>query len=196
MTAAAVTASTTSAPAADMSPLSASVAETDPVHDDEQQLDTAESSQTADDDIQPLQLDSPVADDNSKDTVAASAVSHEAEVDTVDDGGHGDEEQQQPPQPALTSDTPPPIPTDDKPLDSDNVDDSTPADETDDAGVVLTAVDDDDVADESMQPSSTQAKPELKYQYSEGQYDSVISTYTNSVYYQSFFIAAMHCLTG
>ena len=192
VTAAAVTASSSSLTSASSqvsaasqvsapSPVSASAAEVVSADKDQQQLDTAEDGPAADDETQqPVSDDvDDVTDSDSKDTEAATSVSPEADVeavDGVDDGRRGDDEVQQPPHPAPADDTPPLtlMPSDDKPLagsddkpvDNDNIDDSTPADETGDTVATPTAANDEDVTDEPMQPSST--KPELKYQYSEG----------------------------
>ena len=176
MTADPVTAS--AAPAAEalapeseaLSSLSASVAEAGSAGEDQQQLDATDSSQTvADDDTQPVPADSPVTDDDSMYSDAVTTFSHDGDVD-VDDGRRDDEEQQLL-QPVPADETPSLIASDDKPVDSsDNMDESMPADETVEASATTTAANDDDdiTTDEPIQPSLTQPKPELKYQYSEG----------------------------
>jgi len=166
--------------------LSASVAETDSLSEDQQQLDIADDSQTVEDETPQLPpSDDKATDDNkdidrvicddTKDTDAAAevAVSEEADVN-VDDGRRGDEEQQTP-EPAPTEDTEPLTltPSDDKSASSDKIDESIPpvdsvtVEETIDEVATPTAAE-EEISDESVQP-----KPELKYQYSEGWCDSV-----------------------
>jgi len=166
--------------------LSASVAETDSLSEDHQQLDIADDSQTVEDETPQLPpSDDKATDDNkdidrvicddTKDTDAAAevAVSEEADVN-VDDGRRGDEEQQTP-EPAPTEDTEPLTltPSDDKSASSDKIDESIPPDDSVTVEETIDEVATPTAAEEEISDESVQPKPELKYQYSEGWCDSV-----------------------
>jgi len=217
VTAASVTASSTSSPsveAASSTTLSVSAAEAGAASEDQPPLETADddNQQVYDEtenviqaETEQVQADDDVVDE-SKDIDSTAAVSHEADVDVTDDSRHGDEEQQSP-CPESTDDIQPPTltPSNDEVIISpvqgdvavtaetcdgpgaqqsvasdDRIDDTLLSDEVADAIATPVAADEDHVTDEpqSVQPLLTQAKPDLKYQYSEGLWLSVSLTHT------------------